>query len=163
MAEFRSDPRASMMARGLFRRTRARWRTRRACIHVDRVKQASEFGFSEAEQFKVEVRFTQCRKFRAQQALVPTGVLGNSVVGDDKRPPLRLGQMIKRDDRHLGHAEALRGQEPAVPGDDDVIAADQDRVDEAELRDRSCDLGDLLSVCVRAFWRTERALRSAAI
>jgi hypothetical protein len=39
----------------------------------------------------------------------------------------------------------LRSQQPAVSGDDDAIAANQDGIDETELGDRGGDLSDLFS------------------
>src|SRR5580692_6586709 len=51
--------------------------------------------------------------------------------------------------RHLGEAEQMRGEHPAVAGDNAVLFVDQHRVGEAKFADRGGDLRDLL-VAVRA-------------
>jgi hypothetical protein len=53
----------------------------------------------------------------------------------------RCGQ---NDHRRFREAELARGHDPAVAGDDHAIIADQHRVHEAELGDRSRDLRHLL-------------------
>jgi hypothetical protein len=63
---------------------------------------------------------------------------------------------------HKLEPEMLRGKQPAVPGQDDVVLVDDDRNCEAELPDASYDFGDLLlgmSVRIRGM-RTQRSYGS---
>ena len=116
----------------------------RAARRLDVVEQLVQLGVGEADQVQVELELVQRLELGAQQLLVPAGVLGDAVVGDHQRPALRVGEVVEDDRRDLRHPEPLRRQEPAVSGDDDAVAADQDRVGEPELGDRGGDLRDLL-------------------
>src|SRR5690625_5256864 len=53
--------------------------------------------------------------------------------------------MIEHDHRHLFEAEPLRREQAPVPGYDDIVFTDKDRIDEDELSDRAGDLCDLIS------------------
>ena len=109
-----------------------------------RIEDAKEVGVAEAKQVEIEFVVAQRRELRPQHRLVPAGVLGDPVVGNDKRPSLRLAQMIEHDHRHLSEAQALRREHAAMAGDDHVIGADQHRIDEAEFGDRGGDLRNLI-------------------
>jgi len=52
--------------------------------------------------------------------------------------------VLEDDDRDLIQPQLLRRHQPAVTGDDHLVIAHQDRVDEAELGDAPRDLADLL-------------------
>ena len=106
--------------------------------HVDLA--GGEAGQREVE---VDVEHRQLAELELQEIEVPAGAERDLVVGDPQRPLLRLGEVRQRDRRHLGHAERLRRQQPAVPGDDRALGVDQDRIGEAELADRGGDLLDL--------------------
>jgi hypothetical protein len=51
--------------------------------------------------------------------------------------------MRELDPRHLHHVQFARREDAAMPGDDPVVAVDQDRVGEPELADAAGDLRDL--------------------
>ena len=116
---------------------------------VPRLVSASDLQLAEAGQRQVEAEALQLAELEAEQLVVPAGVQRQLVVGNDQRPLLRLAQAGKLDDRHRRHAELPRRQQPPVPGDDAVVAVDQDRVGPAELADRGGDLRHL-RVRVRA-------------
>jgi hypothetical protein len=91
-------------------------------------------------------------QLRAQQVLIPPGVLRDAVVGQDARAALRVREVLKHDARHtIGQAEPAellgrqtrRGHHATVPGDDRAGLVDQHRVRETELEDRREDLRDL--------------------
>ena len=115
-----------------------------AGLDVDSIEQVAKLGFGKSEQVEIEILLTQRCKFGAEQLLVPAGVLGNPVVGDDKRAALCFVQVIEHNHRHLAHAETPCGKQASVAGDDHVVGADQHRVDEAKFRDRGGDLRDLI-------------------
>ena len=62
---------------------------------------------------------------------------------------MRRREVRQDDARHLVEAERMRGEHPAVAGDNAVLFVDQHRVGEAKFTDRGGDLRDLL-VAVRA-------------
>ena len=66
------------------------------------------------------------------------------VVGDHQRAPLHRRQVRQHDHRSLGQSQLARRHDPAVAGDDHAVVADQHRVHETELGDRSGDLRHLL-------------------
>ena len=107
-------------------------------------QQPVEFGVVEAEQIEVEGLLLQRRQLGRQHLVVPAGVGRDLVVGDHQRAPLRRRQVRQHDHRHLGQPQLARGQHPAVAGNDHAVVADQHRVDEPELGDRSRDLRHLL-------------------
>ena len=71
------------------------------------------------------------------------------VVGEHIGAALRRREVRQDDARHLVEAEQMRGEHPAVAGDNAVLFVDQHRVGEAKFADRGGDLRDLL-VAVRA-------------
>ena len=76
--------------------------------------------------------------------IVPFGIFGELVVGDPEGASLRWGQVIQAQGRHLGPAELLGGEQPAVTGDHVAVAIDQDRDIEVKNPDAVGDLPDLL-------------------
>ena len=73
------------------------------------------------------------------------------VVGDHISAFLSLIHSGQLDSRYTCHLELPRRQQSTVPGDDPVLAVDQDRIGEPELANGSRDLSDLLlavSPCV---------------
>ncbi len=107
-------------------------------------QQPVEFGVIEAEQIEVEGILLQRSQLGRQHLVVPARVGRDLVVGDHQRAPLRRRQVRQHDHRRLGQSQLARGQHPAVAGNDHAVVADQHRVDEAELGDRSRDLRHLL-------------------
>ena len=103
------------------------------------MQQVIDLAGLEAEGGKIDAKLGQLAGFQRQQLLVPAGALGELVVGEHQRPLLRRGEMGELDHRHLRQPELARRQQPAVPGDDAVLAVDQHRVGEAELADRAGD------------------------
>ena len=103
-------------------------------------------GEAGQRQVEVDVEHRQLAELELQEVEVPAGAERDLVVGDPERPPLRLREMRQHDRRHLGQADRLRRQQPAVAGDDPALGIDQDRVGEAELADRG---GDLLELPLR--------------
>ena len=79
-----------------------------------------------------------------QQLLVPAGIERQLVVGEHVGALLRRASCFEANAGHFCHAEQLRRLDPAVAGEDRVLAVDQDRVGEAELLDAVGDLPDLL-------------------
>ena len=75
---------------------------------------------------EIDVEHRQFAELELQEIEVPAGAERDLVVGEPERALLRLREMRQRDRRHLGHAERLRGEQPAVPGDDDTVRVDQD-------------------------------------
>jgi len=110
-----------------------------------RLQQPLEFDVIEADQVEVVVGFAQRLEFGTQSRLVPPGVEGQLVVGDDERATLRFGQVAQQDYRHLLHSELLRCQFSRVARNDVVVGADQNRVRPPVLADRRADLSDLLA------------------
>ena len=107
-------------------------------------QQPIEFGIVEAEQVEIEGFVLQRRQFGRQHLVVPARVGRDLIVRDHQRAPLRRRQVRQHDHRHLGQSQLARGQHPAVAGNDHAVVADQHRVDETELGDRSRDLRHLL-------------------
>ena len=78
-----------------------------------------------------------------EQGLVPAGVQGELVVGEHVGALLGLAQAGKLDHRHRVKPELPGREQPAMAGDDAVLAVDQDRVGPAERLDGGGDLRDL--------------------
>src|SRR6266536_2316966 len=76
--------------------------------------------------------------------LVPRGVLGQSVVSNEKRTRLLGCQMGKVDDRNLFQSNQPGGLDPAVPGDDLPLGVHQDGNVEPKAANAFSDLCDLL-------------------
>jgi hypothetical protein len=88
-----------------------------------------------------------------QQAVIPLRDLGQSVVGNSEGSGLHRGEVIEAERRHLGPAELVTGQQPAVTRDYIVCAVDQNRDIEAESSDAVGDLSDLPACYAGAGWR----------
>ena len=109
----------------------------------------SSSGGVEADQVEVEALVPQPSQLLRQQRVVPAGLQGELVVGDQVRPLLRLAEVLEADHRHLGEPELARREQPAVASQDPGVLVDQDRVGPAELDHRGRDLIDL-RLAVRA-------------
>ena len=90
----------------------------------------------EADDVEIEAVLLERLQFDAQHLLIPSGVERQPVVGQNKRAPLRFGQMVEDDDRDFGHAQFAGGQQAGVAGDDDPIGAGKNWVRPPELGDR---------------------------
>ena len=90
------------------------------------------------------------RRARPQQRLVPAGVQRQLVVGQHVGALLRLAQTRELDHRHAVQPQLPGRQQPAMAGDDAVLAVDQDRVGPAELRMVAAICATWASECVRA-------------
>ena len=98
----------------------------------------------EPGQFDIDLELDQPLQFDRQQLLVPAGLLGELVVGQDIGALIGLAQVRQPAGRHCVDAEELGRFHAAVAGDDLLGIVDQDRVAEAELLDALCDLANLL-------------------
>ena len=98
---------------------------------------------AEAGQRQVEAEAFEIAELQRQQFGIPAGVERQLVVGDDVGALLRFREPGELDDGHFGEPELACREQPAVAGDDAVVAIDQDRVGPAELADRGGDLGHL--------------------
>ena len=140
------DPQVALLAHGIIGRFRGRYLL--GGLVIEQIVQLVQV---EPGQFEVEVEALQRPQLIGQQVLVPAGVQGQAVVGDDVGPLLGLGQVGELDHRDRGHAQLAGRQESSVTGDDAGVAVDQDRVRPAELEQAGGDLGDLLGLWVRGF------------
>jgi hypothetical protein len=107
--------------------------------HVDLA--AGEAGQRDVD---VDIDPGQLAELELQEVEVPAGAEGDPVVGQAQGALLGLRKTGEHDGRHLRHAERLRGEEPAVAGDDAARRVDQDRVGEPEGADRGGNLLHLL-------------------
>ena len=82
----------------------------------------------------------QLPQLKLKQFFVPSAVLRNLVVDNDQRPALHLGQVAEHDHRHLFKTQLKCCQQPTMTGDDHVVVAHQDGIDETELGNRAGDL-----------------------
>ena len=92
---------------------------------------------------EIEVEALQLPERLAELLLVPGGELRKPVVRDHEGAAPRFAEMVERDGRNLGKAEATGGEQPGMAGDNSALAVDQDRDVEAERRDAVGDAGDL--------------------
>src|SRR6202043_194641 len=107
------------------------------------------FELVKAGEAEVKPRFAQLANFEREHLEIPAGVERQLVVGEHIGAALRRREVRQDDARHLVEAEQMRGEYPAVAGDNAVLFVDQHRVGEAKFADRRGDLRDLL-VAVRA-------------
>ena len=107
------------------------------------IEQAGDFLVGEAGQVHVVVGGGKRGDLGGEQILIPAGVERQAVVRQHVRAPLCGRQAREHDDRHLPHAERLRGAHAAVAGDDFAIRRGQHRIGEPELGNRRLQLGDL--------------------
>ena len=92
---------------------------------------------------EIKLHFEETLQFQGKQVAVPTGILGELVVGENVAALLRLGHIVDANGRDLSEAKQHRGLEPAMARNDDAVAIDEDRVGPAECPDRSRDLAEL--------------------
>ena len=82
----------------------------------------------------------EVRELLVEQAAVPFRELARLVIREPKSFDLVGCEILDPDHRHLFDAELLRCQQARVPGDDDIVFVDQDRVPEAEFPDAVRDV-----------------------
>ncbi len=76
------------------------------------------------------------------------GIQREAIVRDDVGPLLRLGQMLDENTRNLRHAFFLRGDDPAMTGNDVQFLVDDDRIDKSKFPQACPQLENLLfAVC----------------
>jgi hypothetical protein len=92
---------------------------------------------------EVEVEFGEILKVDRQQLPVPAGLFGDAVVCNHIGADLGLAHVCETDRRHGLEAELLGRLDPAMAGNDAIIAIDQHRVRKTELPDGVDDLADL--------------------
>ena len=93
---------------------------------------------------EVELDLAERPQLNRQQLVVPTGQLGQAVVGDDVRLNLCFGEVAQPDCRDLFEPEQLRRCQAPVARDDLPVFIDQEGVRPAECLDGRSDLPDLL-------------------
>jgi hypothetical protein len=110
------------------------------------IQQQVDLGRREAGDLEVEVELQagELLELERETRLVPAGVLGQPVVGQDEGAPLRITQVLQPHRRNLGDPEKLRGLDSGVAGNYRVPRIDQDGDVEAEPPDALGDLPDLL-------------------
>lgn len=92
----------------------------------------------------------------AEQLIIPDGNLRETIVPDLEGTNLWFGQMVDGDSRYLRPAKALRCRYALMSSDDLVLAVNQHRDVEAELRDAVRDRADLRGLWTRGFRGSER-------
>ena len=107
------------------------------------VEQAIQFSLVETEQSEVDILIAERSQFGRQHLVVPSGVVGDPVVGDHQRAALRGRKVRKNDDRRFREAKLARREHTPMSRNDHAIIADQHGVHETKLRDRASDLRDL--------------------
>ena len=96
-------------------------------------------------QIEVEVKRGEALQLERQQLMVPAGVLGELVVGEDVGANLGLCQVLEPDSRHRLETKQLGRSNSAVAGNDAAFAVDEHRVGEAEAFDAIGDLAKLFA------------------
>ena len=99
-----------------------------------------ETGRREGE---IEVEAHQRLELLPEALAVPGRELREPVVGDHEGAASALGEMVERDRRNFGKAEAPRREDAPVAGDDPAVGVDQDGHVEAEGFDAVGDAADL--------------------
>ena len=110
------------------------------------VNKQIDFGSFEPGDFqiKLEVNGGEMLEFDRQHLGIPSGVVGQFVVGNDVCAFLRFGEMLDLDGWNFGDAELASGGDPSVAGNYRVRLVDEDWTGEFEFPDRRCDLMNLL-------------------
>ena len=93
---------------------------------------------------EVELDLAERLQLYRQQFLVPTGQLGQAVIGDDVCLNLCFGEVAQPDCRDLFEPKQLRRFQTPVARDDLSVFIDQDGVRPAECLDGRSNLSDLL-------------------
>ena len=94
--------------------------------------QARHLFIAEAGEGEIEAEILQRLELSLEEFEVPAGIERQLVVGDDVGLLLGLAQAGEFDHRHLRQAELPGCEQPAVSGDDAIVAVDEDRVGETE-------------------------------
>lgn len=102
-----------------------------------------DLRLAEAGEGQVEVRLQQLAELQGQKLFVPARVQGQTVVGDDVGLPLRWGQVLELDDRHVREAQLPRCRQAPVPRDQPVLAVHQQRIGLPVLDDARGDVRHL--------------------
>ena len=95
-------------------------------------------------EIEVELDLAERLQLYRHQLLIPTGQLGQAVVGDDVGPDLCFAEVAQPDCRNLFEPEQLRRLQTSVARDDLPVFINQDGVRPAECLDGRGDLPDLL-------------------
>jgi hypothetical protein len=106
-------------------------------------EQGLDLGILKTRQCKVVPRLRQLDQLQRKHLLVPARIERQPVVCDHQRALLRDAQMRQFDHRHLIQTQLAGSGQTSVPGNDAVVAIDQDRIRPAVLDDAGRDLGDL--------------------
>lgn len=107
-------------------------------------QQARNEVWLETNQPDVEIRCRQIGEFHLQDVIIPPGVLGELVIGEDLSAEL-LGRPIRANDKRRDLLQASRlCLDTPVARDDHPIRGRQHRIGEAELSDGLRQLRDLL-------------------
>ena len=94
----------------------------------------------EPNQVEVEALVPQPHQLFRQQRVIPAGLQGDLVIGQDVGPLLRLAKVLESDYRHLGERELAGRQQSAVSREDAALLVDEHRVRPAELHRARRDL-----------------------
>ena len=102
---------------------------------------------------EIELRCAQRLQLLRQQLLIPACILGEFVIGDQKRLRLLGREVFEHDCGDFAPPQLPASEDAPVPGQDLVLRIDQDRHVESERANAPCDLFDLLlAVNTRVVW-----------
>lgn len=73
-------------------------------------EQTSQFLVFEADQLEIEIFLLKRGKFNAKQLVIPAGIQGELIVGENIRTLLGFSQMIQNNDGDLAESELARGE-----------------------------------------------------
>jgi hypothetical protein len=118
-------------------------RVRSARVRDRRLLDAQiDFRHREAGDFEAEIEFDRRELVQdlAEQPLIPTRQLGQAIVGDAEGPRPFGRKVLDADYRDLNPPQPPQREDPAMSGQDLVVAVDQDRDKAAEGFDAIGDL-----------------------
>lgn len=95
------------------------------CVAIGAGQQAANVDGAGNREVEVGNPAPSGRRVQAQHALVPSGLLGKTVVGEDVGALLCGRPPAGDDTRHLLEADLERGQAATVAGEDDVVLVDE--------------------------------------
>ena len=104
-------------------------------------EQQSKFVIFETDGVDIVFGVLQSLDFQAKHFVVPTAVERELVVGKHESATSVFRQSIDYDDGDFSQPEFPRSRESRMASDDDAIGSGEDRLEEAELFDRSCACG----------------------
>ena len=116
------------------------------CLGGGRIEDEVDLGGLEAGQleFEVELEPDEFGQLEGERLAVPTGILGQPVVGEAEGAQALRREMIDSDDRQAWQAEIFGGQPAAMACHHGVVGGGDDRHEEAERAQAGSDLRDLL-------------------